>query len=192
VKQLFMAGMLLVCLGATTAQAQDRGGFRVGVNAATLSTDEQGFDPKTRWGLVLGAFGVIPVNDMFAIQPEVLYSQQGAKVEDGSDKATVKLDFVQIPILARIRLGKGSPAHLLVGPSFGIRTKAETEFNGQSESFADEVKKGETSIVTGVAVNCGPAVVDARYNWGLTNLDKSSDAGKSRSRVFSASVGLRF
>jgi hypothetical protein len=192
VKQLLVVLAVVGVLGVTEARAQDRGGVRVGINAATLSVDEEGFDPKVRTGLVVGLFGVVPVNDLFAFQPEVLFSQQGAKVEDGSDEGKIKLDFLQVPLLARFKLGSNSPAHLLVGPSFGFRTKAEVESNGETEDIKDDVERMDVGLVTGVAVNAGPAVVDARYTWGLRNLDKSDDPGNVKSRVFSVSVGIRF
>ena len=132
---LVLTAAVIGVLGATEARAQDRGGVRFGYNAATTATDEDGVDPKTRSGFVVGFFGVVPVNAMFAVQPEFVYSQQGAKVEDGSDKATLKIDYIHIPVLARIRLGAGSPAHLLVGPSFGFRTRAESEFGGADDGL---------------------------------------------------------
>jgi hypothetical protein len=192
VKHLCVLAALVGVLGATTAQAQDRGGVRVGVNLATLSADDAGFDPKTRTGLVVGLYGVIPVNGSFAFQPEVLFSQQGAKVEDGSDEATLKLDYVQIPALARFRLGRTSPAFLLVGPTFAFNTSAKSDFNGETDDFKDEVKGSDVGFVPGVAVNAGPAVLDARYTWGLMNIDDSTDTDKVKHRFFSFSVGFRF
>jgi hypothetical protein len=195
VKHLFVWAAVIGVLGAgaTKAQAQDRGGVRIGVNFATLSTDDdQDFNPKTRTGLVVGLYGVVPVNDIFAFQPEVLFSQQGAKAEDGGEEATLKLDYVQIPALARIRLGRTSPAFLLVGPTFGFNTRAESEFNGETEDFKDEVKGNDVGLVTGIAINAGPAVVDARYTWGLMNIDDSTNPGDVKNKVFSLSFGLRF
>lgn len=191
-KQLFVLAALVGILGASEAQAQERGGVRIGVNAATLSTDDSDFNPKVRTGLVVGLFGVVPVTDRFAFQPEVLFSQQGAKVEDGGETGTVKIDTLLIPILARVRAWQNAPLHVLVGPSFGFRTKAEVEVDGSTEDIKEDIKKTDVGLVTGVAVNAGPAVVDARYTWGLTNIDDSSDPGKVKNRVFSFSVGLRF
>ena len=191
-KQLLVLTALVSVLGATEARAQDRGGVRFGYNAATLSTDEEGFDPKVRSGLVVGLFGVVPVNAAFAVQPEFLFSQQGAKVEDGSDKATLKIDYVQVPVLGRIRLGANSPAFLLVGPSFGFRTRAESEFNGETQSFKEDVKGNDVGLVTGISVYSGMFVIDGRYTWGLMNIDDSGDVGNTKNRVFSVSAGIRF
>lgn len=191
-KQILVLAAVISVLGATEARAQDRGGVRFGYNAATLSTEEAGFDPKTRSGFVVGVFGVLPVSGVFAVQPEFLYSQQGAKVEDGSDEATLKLDYVQIPVLARVRLGSHSPAHLLVGPSFGFRTRAETEFNGETMDFKDEVKGTDVGFVTGIMVNAGMFVLDGRYTWGLMNISKGDDPDTVKNRVFAVSAGIRF
>lgn len=195
-KQLFVVLAVVGVLGATEARAQDRGGVRIGLNLANLSgNDSADLDnTKVRTGIVAGLFGVVPVNDHFAFQPEVLFSQQGAKVEEGSDEGTIKLDFIQIPLLARIRLGMNpsSPVHALVGPSFGFRTKAEVEADGQTEDIKDDVEKTDVGIVAGVAINAGPAVIDVRQTWGLRNLDKSGDGSKVKNRVFSISAGIRF
>ena len=189
-KKILVLAAVIGVLGATEARAQDRGGVRFGYNAATLSIDEQDIDPKTRHGFVVGFFGVVPVNSMFAIQPEFLYSQQGTTIKDGSDEATLKIDYINIPVLARIRLGAASPAHLLVGPSFGFRTRAESEFDGETTDFKDELKGNDVGFVTGVEVNAGMFVVDGRYTWGLMNIAKSDPAAKNR--VLSVSAGIRF
>lgn len=196
-KQLFVVLAVVGVLGATEARAQDRGGFRIGLNAANISGNDSSDleDTKVRTGLVVGLFGVVPVNAHFAFQPEVLFSQQGAKIEEGSDKATLKLDYIQIPLLARIRLGMNpsSPIHALVGPAIGFRTKGEIEFDGDTQELEDdEVEKTDFGLVTGIAINAGMAVIDVRETWGLRNIDKSGDGSKVKNRVFSASVGIRF
>jgi hypothetical protein len=200
VKQLFVVLAVVGVFGATEARAQDRGGVRVGLNLANLSgndTSDLG-DTDTRSGLVVGLFGVVPLNEHFAFQPEVLFSQQGAKLEDGSDDATIKLDYLQIPLLARIRLGMSpsAPVHALFGPSFGFRTNAEVDVNGETiddnDEFEDQTESFDIGLVAGVGVNAGPAVVDARYMWGLRNIDKTGDGSEVKNRVFSISVGFRF
>ena len=195
-KQLFVVLAVLGVFGVTEARAQDRGGVRVGLNLANLSGNDTADlgDTDSRAGLVVGLFGVVPINPNFAFQPELLFSQQGAKVEDGSDDATIKLDYIQIPLLARIRLGTSpsAPVYALFGPSFGFRTKFEVEVDDENIDIEDQTEGHDIGLVAGVAVNAGPAVVDARYTWGFTNLDKTGDGSDIKNRVFSVSVGFRF
>jgi hypothetical protein len=200
VKQLFVVCAVLGVFGVTEARAQDRGGVRVGLNLANLSGNDVSDlgDTDMRSGLVVGLFGVVPLNENIAFQPEVLFSQQGAKLEDGSDDATIKLDYLQVPLLARFRLGMSpsAPVHALFGPSFGFRTNAEVDVNGETiddnDEFEDQTESFDIGLVAGIGVNAGPAVVDARYMWGLRNIDKTGDGSEVKNRVFSISVGFRF
>ena len=199
-KQLFVVLAVLGVFGATEARAQDRGGVRVGLNLANLSGNDVSDlgDTDMRSGLVVGLFGVVPLHQNIAFQPEVLFSQQGAKFDDGSDEATIKLDYLQIPLLARFRLGMSpsAPVYALFGPSFGFRTNAEVAVNGDTiddnDEFEDQTESFDIGLVTGIGVNAGPAVVDARYMWGLRNIDKTGDGSDVKNRVFSISVGFRF
>ena len=140
-KQVLTAVFVFGLLGAATAaQAQPAVGVRVGFNSATVhSSDSSGTDFKMKPGLVAGVFVEVPVAPGFAFQPELLFSQEGAKIEDSGDTAKVHLNFVQIPLLAHIKLGK-SPAALLVGPSIGVRASAKIKFDGGEEDFKDQVK----------------------------------------------------
>lgn len=177
---------------ATAAHAQPAFGVKAGINAANLTSADNEADPKTRIGAVVGLFVDVPVNDAVSFQPEFLYSMQGAKLTEGGDSATIDLHYVQVPLLARIKLGAGSPAGLLVGPAFGIRTRANFKAGGETQDLNDAVKKWDAGLVTGIGINLGRAVLDARYTWGLTNVDISENPDTIKNRVFSVTAGLRF
>jgi len=192
VKHVLFLAMGCVLIAAPAAHAQSPGvGVKVGLNVANLSTDEEDFNPKTRTGVVAGLFVVVPINSAVRFQPEFLYSQQGAKVEDGSDSGTIELDYFQVPLLARFRLGSGSPVGVLVGPSLGFRTRARIKANGETQDIKDDTESTDVGLVAGVSFEGGNSVVDVRYTWGLKDIDKDSTSS-AKNRVFSASVGFRF
>lgn len=183
---------LLAC--AATAHAQGTSvGVKAGVNLADLSVKDAGstFNASNRTGLVAGVFVTIPGGGIFAFQPEVLISMQGAKFTDGSDSGTVKIDYLQVPLLARIKPSK-SPVGIVVGPSIGYRIRAKMSAAGQDEDFADQVKRTDLGLVTGVVVDVAHVVLDGRYTWGLTNIGKDSGDGKIKNRVASVTLGFRF
>ena len=63
------------------ANAQDvRFGVKGGLNIATLTGDVQ--DASTKVGFHVGGFAEIKVSDKFAVQPELLFSTQGAKSDE--------------------------------------------------------------------------------------------------------------
>ena len=47
-------------------------------------------------------------------------------------------------------------------------------------------------MVAGVTGDIGRLVLDGRYTWGLTNIEKEATADKTKNRVISLTLGLRF
>ena len=186
------------------AQAQPSVGVRVGVNLANLSSDPAPPSPvelETLTGLVAGAFVTLPITEVFAFQPEVLFSRQGAKVSDSTMTVRTKLDYVQVPLLARIRTGTRSPLAIVFGPSLGFRTGATLSGPGipaeATAGYEDQFKGFDFGLAAGAVIDVGHLVFDARYTWGLTNILKDSIEGepntdKAKNRVLSLSAGVRF
>jgi hypothetical protein len=67
---------------------------------------------------------------MFAIQPEVYYSMQGAKYEEEEDDVQVKVifkyDYIQVPVLAKVNIPIESSIkpNVFLGPALGINVRA--------------------------------------------------------------------
>jgi hypothetical protein len=184
-----------VLLSAVPAHAQAPSfGVKAGFNLADLSFKDapNTLDSKNRTGLVAGVFVIVPCGNLFAFQPEALISQQGSTFTEGSESFKIKIDYFQVPLLARIKPSK-SPVGLVVGPTLGFRIRAKTSGSGQSEEdFKDEVKQADLGLVAGVSVDVAHIVLDGRYTWGLTNIATDSSDGKVKNRVASLTLGFRF
>jgi len=189
---LALAVALLVSAGTATAQTSF--GVKAGLNLANLSISDADdtFDPENRTGLVAGVFVTIPGGGIFAFQPEALVSMQGAKFTDGGDTGTAKIDYFQVPLLARIGPSK---AAIVVGPSFGYRFRAKLSVPGlasEDEDFSEQIERMDVGLVAGVTADVGRLVLDGRYTWGLSNIEKEATADKTKNRVISLTLGLRF
>jgi len=189
---LALAVALLVSAG--TAHAQTSFGVKAGLNLANLSIDEADdtFEPENRTGFVAGVFVTVRGGGIFAFQPEVLISSQGAKFSDAVNSGTAKIDYLQVPLLAR--LGPSNVA-LVVGPSIGFRINAKLSGDGitvDNEDFSDQIERMDVGLVAGVTGDIGRLVLDGRYTWGLTNIEKEETAASTKNRVISLTVGLRF
>jgi hypothetical protein len=198
-----VAAVLVVGAGAATARAEEPSvafGIRGGLNLATFHGDDVSFDgvePKNRTGFCGGAFVAIPLGQSFLIQPEVLYSQKGAKYEEAGETFALKFDYVEVPLLFKARLGSGgAKPSLFAGPAVAFKIRSRLEADGEEEEEAEELKSTDFGIVAGVgldlAAGSGSFVIDARYTWGLTRLDDSSDEADVKSGVWSFSVGYAF
>ena len=185
--------VIALLVSAGTATAQTSFGVKAGLNLANLSIDEaeDTFEPENRTGFVAGVFVTIRGGGIFAFQPEVLVSNQGAKFSDTVGSGSAKIDYLQVPLLARIG---PSNVGIVVGPSIGYRINAKLSGGGltEDEDFSDQIERMDVGLVAGVTGDIGRLVLDGRYTWGLTNIEKEATADKTRNRVISFTVGLRF
>jgi Outer membrane protein beta-barrel domain len=185
------------------AHAQPSWGFRVGVNLSDLTPEPAlpDFDVEgVSRGLVAGGFVTLPVNSLLAFQPEALYSRQGAKFTDMPGET--KLDYIQVPLLARVRTGARSPLAVLFGPSLGVLTGVSRQGSGfvdvasSALTVDDLFRRFDLGLVAGAGLDVGHLVFDGRYTWGVTNIWNDTFhgmplGGNQKNRVFALSAGLR-
>lgn len=172
-----VAILTLFVSAAAFSQAQIALGLKGGVNISKF--DESAADNIT--SVHAGAFALIKLTKI-GIQPEILFSQQGAKF-DGQE---LKNSYVTIPVMLKVYLISG--LNLQAGPQFGFLTKAELE----GQDVKDAFKGSDISANIGLGWDLPFGLtVDARYNLGLQDVtdDPSFDALKSR--VIQLSIGYK-
>ena len=192
----FGLGAALLASLAVPAQAQVAVGVKAGLNVATLSGDEaDGLDP--RLGFAGGLQARYDLTPSFALQAEVLYSQKGADEGEGADAGTYALDYVEIPVLARVAIPvtRLADAGVYAGPSFGIPVNGE--FRSDIEAVPDIDYGDDLSTDVGVAVGVdfysGPVGIDLRYTTGLKDVfDGVRGLTDVRNQAFTVSLGYRF
>jgi hypothetical protein len=193
--------LVLVLLCGSHAMAQETSwGVKGGVNLATLSSDQDpGPDFKYRIGLVAGGFFTWPLGARLDLQPEGLFSQQGAKLSDTAVDATIKIDSFVAPILVRYRLRpSGGGLVFFAGPSLGFKLSAKgvAEAGGEKTTvdIGDEIKSFDYGVVFGAGWEAGRLTMDGRYTWGLSRIgvDLDEDSDKTTHRVIAVLAGVRF
>lgn len=199
--------VLVLACGVTPAAAQGREvGVKLGPTFATVRFDQDsagGYD--TRVALAGGGFAVLPLSGRLAVQLEGLLSPKGGRLPDGEEdvEVTLVLDYFELPVMARVTIAR-SPSrsfHVFAGPSVALRTNAKYEVkstagdfaNGYSDDIRDEVKRVEFGVNAGAGMNAGRhVVVDARYYWGLTDVNRDTSDGAYRNRTLTVFAGYRF
>lgn len=186
----------IFAIGFANAQENEDMSFGVkgGLNISSITnSDVEGMDSSTLVGFHIGLFGKFMIADKFAIQPELLYSTQGVKLEGFGSEADLKIDYINIPVMAKYYVAKDFSLEL--GPQIGFVTSAKIESGGESESVKDDVKSIDLSLGFGASYNIvDNFMVGARYNLGLTRLQEDLEPGESESKnsVFQISVGYKF
>ena len=186
-------------------------GVMAGVNYATVEQDPEPTDIELdhRLGLLAGGFLDVRVNDVFSIEPEVLYSQKGAEVQgtgSNSDlEGSVRLDYIEVPLLLKFWVpvsNSGFRPFLFAGPAIGFEVNCTLE--GEILSATGSEDCDDTPLVKTKSTDFGGAIgggieflagmqavrVDARYTHGFTDINDSGDAREIKNRAFAVTVGL--
>lgn len=187
-KILLMAAVMLASVGTYAQHAVGTFNLqpKVGINIANL-TDLDDSDPRV--GFVGGVEGEYQATDIFSVSAGVLYSMQGAKDKESGIKETVKLDYINIPIMANVYVVKGLAVKLGIQPAFNVNSEFKVSRGGSSASTDIDAKTFDFSIPVGVSYEYANFQLDARYNWGLTKTFDDSDCKNS---VFQITLGYKF
>lgn len=188
-KILLMAVVMLASVASYAQQAV--GTFtlqpKIGMNVASL-TKCDGCDPRI--GLAAGVEAEYQATDIFSVSAGLIYSMQGNKAKEDGVTLTTKLDYINIPILANVYVTKGLAVKLGVQPAFNVSDKQKLsggKASVEAEDFGAE--SFDFSIPVGLSYEFNNVVIDARYNFGVTNI---ADGGDSKNSVFQFTLGYKF
>jgi len=197
-KKLLIVCLMLVGIASShtaLAQVQFSLGIKGGVNFANLDvTSSVGDNYKNRTGFHGGAFALFKVT-AFAVQPELIFSQQGSKVSFNSQDIDANFSYLNVPIMAKFYLPLG--LNLQLGPQFGFLTTAESDYNPltgtmQTTDLKEYYKNSDVSIGMGIGWDLPLKLsIDARYNLGVTEIEDNASLSQTKNQVFQISVGYK-
>lgn len=204
-KNILIVALVLV-FGVSNAQ-KAKFGIKGGMNISNWAGDTDGMDVKSKIGFNVGGFAEIKLSDKFAIQPELLYSAQGMKLDnipldiEGSDysvDSTFKLVYINIPVMFKFYVAE--KFNLEAGPQVGFLTSAKVKVTVDGfGSSTESVKENFESVDFGLNFGAGYYFTEhffanARYNLGLSNIAKTEGGENTtiNNSVFSLNVGYKF
>lgn len=183
-KKSILVAIMLFSI-TTVLQAQSiRFGIKGGANFANQNGDAPpAFENKESiTSYHAGLVAEIKLFDSFAIQPELLYSTQGASYKNVGEEFKNELGYLSIPVLAKIYLGKSLSLELGPQASFLLNERKNVDF-GDSKTF-------EFGVVGGLGLNITKNLfIQARYGLGLTEASKEADIKNSTIQL---SAGIMF
>ncbi|OXG04434.1 outer membrane protein with beta-barrel domain [Flavobacterium araucananum] len=163
-KKIIFAAIAVMAFGFTNAQ-KTRFGVKGGLNLTSFSGGNY-YDAKSLVGFQVGGFAEIKIIERLSIQPEVLFSTQGAKLDGGSfGDFNSKLNYINVPVLAKFYITKQFTVE--AGPQIGFLVSAKTDGDDAKDSF----KSVDTGFNFGAGYNFTENVsVNLRYTVGLANI----------------------
>ena len=173
---------------------------KAGLNLATMTNDD---DAKIRPALTIGGeFGYV-ASPKVALSFGAMYSQQGCKGNVQGIDATIKMDYINVPIIAACRVTDNLSVKVGLQPGFLINDKVKVSANGASaevglkESYEAAgmdvtINKFDLSIPIGISYDFNNVQLDFRYNAGLTNALSIPGGEGTKNSVFQFTIGYKF
>ncbi len=185
-----MKKVFLVILSAASflvGQAQINVGVKSGFNFSNLGPDLYG--NRMKLSFHAGGYANIPLVDKFSVQPELIFSRQGAKFKDNNrDDAKLRLNYLNIPVLAKYNDPSGFYAE--TGPQFGFLINAKVKNDGNLYGVSGSYNSFDFSWGFGAGFRVTEeASIGLRWNLGLTDVSKY--AGTVRNTVLQLGVAYR-
>ncbi len=184
-------------------------GAKLGANFATI--DVSGFQgEETRTAIVAGGVLGIGVSRTFGVQLETLYAQKGAKARDDDETERLWIDYVEVPVLVRVRVPVGSSSVRPVfyaGPTVAFEVSCTHGLETGGSDFeagcrepgpVSELDPVQTASVDaaialggGIDVDLGRTILsfEVRYTNGFTNI-VDEDTTEWKNRVLAVIMGL--
>ncbi len=194
-KKLLLLVMAIAFIGSVKAQSELTFGPKVGLNVTNVTHS----DGDNKLSINAGVFAAYRLNDWLGIQTELLYSRQGwrDKVDiDGDDnvKAHFRVNYLNIPVLARFYVWEGLSVDL--GPQIGIGLNAKQKYKYNGSTVKDKIHDLNTiefSFDMGLSYEFDYGLIlSARYNLGLSNVfGKDTFGDDNKNHVFQVSLGYR-
>lgn len=181
---LFVCALLLVTFQLCAQSA--KWGLKAGLNVATLTDDDD--EMSSRLGFHAGLISHIHLSPQWALQPEVVYSSQGAKYTVGDGEHSLALNYINIPVQVQYMFNNGF--RIQTGPQVGFLVDVNDKLDGtETGNFtSDDFKTVDFSWSAGLGyLTYSGFGIDARYNFGLSNVIDASSANR-KNNVFQ--IGL--
>jgi len=186
-KKTILITVLLLAVSINMQAQLLRFGIKAGLNYANqtgseITINNSNYTTSAITSYHAGLVAEIKLMNSFSIQPELLYSTQGATYKYAATEFKNELGYLSIPVLAKINFNK--VVSLELGPQASFLLSERKNFNIKDANTFD------FAVVGGLSLNITSHLfIQGRYGLGLT--DASKDA-QIKNSVLQVSAGLMF
>lgn len=186
-KKTILVTVLLLAISSSMQAQLVKFGIKAGLNYANqtgsdITINSGNYDKEAITSYHAGLVAEIKLTDGFSVQPELLYSTQGATYKYAATEFKKELGYLSIPVLAKFHLNE--TVSLDLGPQASFLLSERKEF---------DVKNAETfefGLAGGLGLNITKNFfLQGRYVLGLTEASKEADVKNS---VVQISAGFTF
>ena len=159
-------------LTATIFAQQASIGLKAGLNVSNLKNS--GYDMGSKLGFNGGLLAHIHLAPSLALQPEVVYSSQGAKYTVSGSEHQLSLNYINIPVQLQYMFSNGF--RLQTGPQVGFLAGVKDKIGNSETGYftSQDFKTVDFSWSAGLSYLSGSGLgVDGRYNFGISDINNT-------------------
>ena len=148
-------------------------GLKGGLNISTIKVNGNN-DWGSRLGFHGGLLAHIHLAPSVALQPEIVYSSQGAKYTVTDGEHSLALNYVNIPVQVQYMFKNGF--RLQTGPQVGFLAGVTDKVQDVETGFftSEDFETVDVAWSAGLGyLSYSGLGVDARYNFGLSNINNA-------------------
>lgn len=171
-KKLLFVPLLMI--GSTLFAQNFQLGVKGGINVSNfVGSSFDNVDKKAIVGFQGGAFLSLLFGDHVALQPEAVFSSQGAKVSTVNGDERWRVSYLNVPVNLKFRFNGGF--YLEAGPQLGFKLN-ENVPNGPGGTAEDFAKNLDFSIDAGLGFHGKSGLgIGARYAVGISKVGNLED-----------------
>ncbi|HEX8350686.1 MAG TPA: porin family protein [Hymenobacter sp.] len=180
-KKTVLSFLLLAGLhGSARAQGSDVSlGLKAGASLSNLTgADAKAFE--NLFGFHAGIFANLGITSLVAFQPELLYSQKGAKlpINGTNEDLTLRLHYVDVPLAFHVNT---DGLFFEAGPQVGFLVAANSKFGNASTDIKSNYNTVDFGYLAGLGYQRKAGLgIGLRYNGGFTNIRKEVTIGSTK------------
>jgi len=171
---LILFSLLLICPAIIFSQNQISA--KIGISSASVSGDDVSDDWESRSGIALGTSFVISMGEVFALEPEFMYTENGYS----TDRYDLILNYYNLAFLLRLNFKIEKFSIIAVaGPNLAATINSKREYTGSNTITTRQslVDYGVTfGGGLGYGFDFGILSFDVRYTMGFNSIIPSSDS----------------
>ena len=188
-----MKKLLFFCLltaGTFSAYAQRSSfGLKAGANFYVVKGEDYDDISSRKSGVHAGILYRIPLGALISLQPEVLYSGEGVKLQDDDITGNFRFNYLNVPLMLQVNAGG---FFVETGPQVGFLLSAKGKLTESGQTIEldlkEEMNKVAFSWGAGLGYWFGNIGFNGRYNFGLSRLPKDEEEANDRSSGFQISL----
>jgi hypothetical protein len=186
-KKTILVAALFLAISASMQAQSVKFGIKAGLNYAnqtgtdiTINSENYKTDAITSYHA--GLVAEIKIFDKFSIQPELLYSTQGATYKYAATEFKNEVGYLSVPVMAKIYLSEN--VSLDLGPQASFLLSDRKAFDALDQTTYD------FSAVGGLGFKITKSIfIQGRYVLGLTEVSKEAQTKNSAVQI---SAGILF